>query len=363
MSPDTRRTIARVLFAIVSLALVAAALYYLLDVFLPFLVGVLVAFLLDPLVKALAGRRLWRGWRIPRGLAVSVVLAFLLAVFFGLGLVAVPRIAREAKLLEAELPGYIDTALARAEEIRDRLLRLVWIPGMTEGEILGRAAAQTQKWLEAIVAASFAVIRTLLTSIPYLVLVPVVAVSLLLDKEAIFRRFEAAVPSAYREKAKEVARSIRDQIGGYVRGKTLDSLVLGAWSGIVAAVFGIKYAALIGIVAGFLNFVPYVGAVLGAIPPLVIALIDARSNAQVTGLAVTLVVLHTLQAYVVAPKIISATARVHVVTTLLVIGIGYRLLGMLGMVIAVPAYVAVRTIVVSLYRAFFLSPADGAPGG
>jgi predicted PurR-regulated permease PerM len=320
-----------------------------------FLVAALIALLLDPLVRAL-GRL-----RIPRGFSIAVVyLSFAAALVVGaiaLGAVVVDQ-SREAAerindYLTAEngrtgqtdaerdverLQGWLDDHGLERVEIREQGQSLV--------ESLQEADPEeyTSRAIEFLEGAALSIFELLFS----LVLIVVVSIYMLLD----MGRLSAAVDRRFppRPDSRSLVPRIESALAGYVRGQVLLSLIIGVSAGIGLWVLGIlgwaegmdRYALLFGAWVGAMELIPYLGPWLGAIPPVVYALIvDPVSAIWVTLLFLGI---HQIEGHIVVPNVMGSALRLHPLLVIFGLLAGGEIYGLPGVFVALPLLAALRAI-------------------
>ena len=294
----------------------------------PFLLAVVIAYLIAPLVNALAGWGLSRGWAI---LAVYGVLS----VVLGLGVVKLlPQVLEETRRLTAAIPTYS----LRARQIVDGFDQQLADMGVPEAMRLAvdrnisdleRRSVQTLEGLLNVGTVQKA--AGLLLS---LLLAPFLALYLLKDMERFKERFVLALPRRHRMEILALLRALDGVLAGFVRGQLLLGLAVGIMSGMVTRLLGLRYAVLLGLWAGVMEFVPYVGPILGAVP----AVLAGMAVSTLTGLEAVLAfaIIQQLEGAVLAPKIMGESVGLHPLAVMLSILAGGYLLGWWGLILALP---------------------------
>jgi len=179
-------------------------------------------------------------------------------------------------------------------------------------------------------------------------LIPFIAFFLLKDGRIIKNSMMHLIPRRYTKTATELFQLIDHRIGRFIRGKIAESIILSLLTIAGLRILGIKYYLIIGSIAGFANLVPYIGTVGIAIPPVLLAIYQyGISHAIIT--AIFLIALQFIDNMVLVPFIVGKSVDLHPVITVFVVLISAQLLGLLGMVIAVP----VASIVISIFQAAY----------
>ncbi len=304
------------------------ALWVLREALMPFFVAMVLAYLLLPLVERLARR-------VRRPLAVLAVLAVtggLLALVLWL---LVPWLVDQAarmvdsmpawrRAIEARVGPWMETHPWLAQKVRDGIEGfdpMVLVSG------LRTAGAGVLQWFLRAVA---------------LVLVPVILYFLLMDGHLALRALEDLIPPRHRERVGRMAAEIHRRLGGYIRGQVGVALAMSLLQGIGLAVMGVPYAWLLGLVAGFSNFVPY-SPYITALPPALLLL--GLGGASPLKLVVAVVVFAGIQkaeALYFTPVWVGRSSSLHPLEVLLaVLAFGFAF-GLLGLVFAVPLMIVVK---------------------
>jgi predicted PurR-regulated permease PerM len=344
------------------LAVLVALVVFARRIFLPLLLGLAVAYLLDPAVS-------WferRGRSRVLGTAVIATVATLaIVVFF---VVLVPILAHQARELVQRLPEYkehieqrlgpvlenletrypeqIDQLRLKAEEtIRER-----W-PQMVEGAVA---------WLGNI----FSSVLTFLLFILDMVFVPVFAFYLLVDFPKLKEGITSLIPIPYRDLSLARVREVDGAVSSFLRGQLTIAMILAAINGIGLTLIGVPLGLLVGIVAGLANMIPYMALVVGLAPAMLLVWIEHQSLARLIGVVVVFSGAQMLEGTILSPRILSKQVNLHPVWVLLAIIVGGRLFGVVGMLLAVPVAAAIQVFVrhwVVAYRRSSVFRGDGDP--
>jgi len=163
------------------------------------------------------------------------------------------------------------------------------------------------------------------------------------DRERVLLHLELLVPSALRKMALTMASAVHREIGTFLRGQMLISLMVGLLSGAALALAGVKSFLALGMIGGLFNMIPYFGPILGAVPSILIALAQGPLTALFAGIG--LFVVQQLDGLIISPRIMGALTGLHPGIVLLSITLGSSFAGVAGMLLAIPATLAVRAIV------------------
>jgi predicted PurR-regulated permease PerM len=341
--------------ALISLFLVARAAG---PVLLIFLVAGVIALILNPVVTFV------QHGRLPRGLAIAVVyLGLLFAAVFAGYLLANP-IADQAARFGRDVPGIIDDANAQLADLQeyfdDKGINV-------EIKAQGETALQTLQdkvvgGTSDIVNFGGDVLARVVTAGLGLVLVIVLSVYMLLYGPRIGAVVRAWMPPGDGTPEDDFPTAIQRGVVGYVRGQALFSFAMGAGAGICLWIFGKlgifdagdDYALVFGIFFGVMELVPFVGPVLGALPPILVALFQDPLTAVWVGLL--FLGIQQVEGHVVAPQIFGRSLRINPLLVIFALLFGGEIYGIVGALVALPIAAILRETVVYLRRHLELEP-------
>ncbi len=324
-------------------------------VVLLFLVAAIVALLLEPLVRVL--QRVW----IPRGLSIAIVYlsfaAAMVLVVVALGVVVVDRTEAAANRIDAYLTEEVrQTGETEAERDVDRFQGWLDDHGLERIEIRGQGQdlvdriqeADPEKYtsdvIEFLEGAAFSILELLFS----LVLIVVVSIYMLLDMDRLARGLDRRFPPA--PGSQPLIRRVEGAVAGYVKGQVLVSLIIGVSAGVGLWLIGMlgwaqgqdDYALLFGSWVAVAELIPYLGPWLGAIPPIVYALIvDPVSAIWVTLLFLAI---HQIEGHIVVPKVMGTALRLHPLLVIFGLLAGGQIYGLPGIFLALPTLAALRAI-------------------
>ena len=310
-------------------AVIAYLVYLLAPVLMPFAIAAMLAYLGDPLADRL--ERLGAG----RTLAVTIVFVLLLLVTVGALLLLIPLISRQVDNLIQNLPRY-------GEWIRDTALpwlqaRLRLDPHMFD---TGRLVDAVKEHIGSIGSVLGKLSRSgvgVLMWMTNLVLVPVVAFYLLRDWDRLVAWVDAMLPRSVQPTVARLAHESDKVLGAFVRGQMLVMLALGLFYGAGLALVGLSVGPLIGMVAGLLSFVPYLGFIIGFGAAVIAVLVQYGDWAHLLLVCGVFAVGQLLEGYVLVPKLVGDKIGLHPVAVIFAVLAGGYLAGFLGVLLALPA--------------------------
>ncbi len=316
---------------------IAAGIFYVLwllsPVLMPFAFAGMMAYLGDPLADRL--ERLGMG----RTLAVSIVFIVLVLVAVGALLLLIPLISGQVDNLVQNLPRYADwvhkTALPWVEAKlhldahafdSSRLVAAIKEHIGSIGEVASTVLGQISR-------SSLGVVMWLTN----LVLIPVVAFYLLRDWDRLVAWIDGILPRSIEPTIAHLAREADKVLGAFVRGQLLVMLALGIFYGAALSIAGLSVGPLIGMVAGLLSFVPYLGFIVGFGSALIAVLVQYGDWTHVLIVIGIFVVGQLLEGYVLVPRLVGEKIGLHPVAVIFAVLAGGYLFGFLGVLLALPA--------------------------
>jgi predicted PurR-regulated permease PerM len=330
-----------------------------------FMIAGLIGLILNPAVAFLHKSRL------PRGLAVLAVYVGFFLALAGIGFLLANPISDQLRTITNNLPHIVNEAnkgLASFQRKLDRdgiHLQLVK-PGKTALESIQEKVAKEANKL---VSFGGALAKEVAGGIFDLVLVFVLSVYMLLYGRQIGALVRRAMPDGDGSSADDYPHLVQRAVSRYVGGQLLFSTVMGVSTGLALYLFGLvgifpdgrTYAVAFAVFYGVMELVPYVGPILGALPPVVVALLTK----PITALWVTLlfVGMQQLEGHVVAPQVFGHTLRINPLLVIFALLLGLQVYGIVGALIALPILAVVRETAVYLNRHLTLESWDRGGSG
>ncbi|MEO1247136.1 MAG: AI-2E family transporter [Pseudomonadota bacterium] len=316
---------------LIAIALLGWLLYLLAPILTPFVAAALFAYIGDPLADRL--ERL----RLPRSIAVVAV--FLLTFLFVALLVVLvgPLIQKQVAALVDALPG-----LARQ-------LEQVWLPKLgsllgTEfgsdvglGPFLARYSEMAGEWGGKLLMSVSKGGSALATAVVSLFLIPILTFYMLRDWDGIVLRLGSLVPESQQETVFTLARETDEVLGAFLRGQLLVMFALAFLYSVGLTLVGIEFALAIGVVAGIVSFVPYLGLVFGMALASMTVMLEPSPLLPLLGIVATFTIAQLLEGTVLTPKLVGDRIGLHPVIVIFAIAAGGQLFGFFGILLALPA--------------------------
>jgi predicted PurR-regulated permease PerM len=326
----------------------AAALYLLLmwvlnDILLPFVVGMVVAYFLDPVVV-----RLQRA-RMSRTMATTLVTIVAVLVAVGVVMAILPPLFGQIQSLITKAPEYVVKALGRIQPLLEPLRDRLGLDPPSLHDLQSEATQWAGKGLEvaggiagALAARGVAIINL----VGLLFITPVVTFYMLRDWEKLVAAIDNSLPLEHADTIRKLTAESNAAIAGFVRGQALVCLALGTFYGIGLTLVGLQFGLVIGLVAGAISFIPFVGTFVGGVMALGMALAQFPPEwIGVVKVAAVFVVGQMLEGNFLSPKLVGDRVGLHPVWIMFALLAGGSLFGFTGVLIAVPVAAVLGVVV------------------
>jgi predicted PurR-regulated permease PerM len=349
----------QIAFWIAALAVLIAALWLLSPVMLPFVAGIALAYLLNPLARRL--ERLG----VHRAVAGLVIIVLVLAALIVLLLLLVPVLAGQLSAFIDRLPSYVTRLQSLiADSGHEWLTKILGERLPDASKSVGDLMTQGAGWLAAFLRSLWSGGQALISILSLMVVTPVVAFYMLCDWDRMIATMDGWIPRRQRKTVRGLAREIDAAIAGFVRGQTSICLILGVFYAVALALTGLNFGFLIGFMAGLLSFIPYVGSLTGLVVSLGVAVAQFWPNwTPIIAILVIFLVGQLLEGYVLAPKLVGKRVGLHPVWLMFALfAFGY-LFGFVGLLVAVPLAAAIGVLVRFALRQYRASPLYQDQGG
>jgi predicted PurR-regulated permease PerM len=358
-------------------ALVATALFYALrNALVPVGVALILAYLLDPVIDRFEARK------INRSAAILILAAVVAVVITVAGGFLVFQAQRELVKLYHNLPDYLTTTQAKLEAAQGRVAPYVKkytgyeLPA-TLDEVVNELKNQVPNIDTATIKPLSGAIKKISSSTMAffgwalgLVIIPVFLFYFLRDWDRMKKSVVDYIPLSYRDYVVDKAVKIDEILGAFIRGQLTVCLVLGVFYSIGLMIVGIDLAVVIGMIGGLLFIVPYLGTIVGVVSASLMALLAYGLSWHLIGVWAVFAIVQTFEGTVLTPRVMGDRVGLSPVVVIFSLLVGSDLLGILGMLIAVPVAAVIKVFVdeaIDNYRhsKFFLeeeqTPKDG-PG-
>jgi putative heme transporter len=334
-------------------------------VVLIFIVAAVIALILNPVVALLQRSRL------PRGLAVLAVYLGFFLILAGIGLLLANPISNQVRSFTHALPTLVNEANVAIVGFQGDLHRIGIHVQLAEQ---GKTALQTlqdklSKSGGSIVSFGGDILTESVKAGFDIVLVFVLSVYMLLYGKRIGGLVRRVMPDGDGTRADDYPTLVHNAVSRYVGGQLLFSVIMGTTAGLALYIFGVlgifpdgsRYAVVFAVFFGLMELIPYLGPILGAIPPILVALFSEPISAVWVGLL--FIGIQQLEGHIVAPQIFGHTLRINPLLVIFALLLGEQLYGIVGALTALPVLSILRTTVVYLSRHLTLEPWDRSRDG
>jgi predicted PurR-regulated permease PerM len=339
-------SVSRTLVTLVFLALLGWALWLVRDVLPPFLIGLGLALLLDPVLD-----RMERGG-IPRWAAVAVTFVVFLGAFFAVLALVVPRAVAQVAELVRNMDQYalqVEQAVTRWTEQNADLLRRLRLP-VTAPELWAQYQGDVMRYLQVVLQRVFTGVEGWAGRLGWVIIIPIVTLYLMIDLDRARSRLLYLIAEDQREWVMGLATKVGQVFIAYLRALVLISALYGTVVyAALSAGFNLPYSIILGLLAGVLYAVPYLGQIGLILVTAAVAWLAGRTGVQVLQVVIVLVIIGQIFDQVITPRLIGKQVGLHPAIGLFALMCGAQLFGLAGMVFAVPVAAAVRVVLIELY--------------
>jgi predicted PurR-regulated permease PerM len=330
------------------------------DILLPFIMGMALAYLLDPLADGLERSGMNRFWATITIVILTVLILALVAI------VAIPLLAGQLSSFLERLPSYATELQALGNRFfQTRVGQIFRTQG--GGPNVDQLVSQGASWIATVIASVWAGGQALISVISLIVVTPVVAFYLLYDWDHMLDRVDALLPREHAETIRTIGRDINVAIAGFIRGQGAVCLFLGLFYAISLSVVGLNFGFLIGSTAGLISFIPFVGTIVGFLLSVGVAIVQFWPEWQWIVVVVGIFAVgQFIEGNILQPRLVGQSIGVHPVWLMFALFAFGSLFGFVGVLLAVPVTAAIGVLVrfaVSRYRlsALYLERGDRPP--
>ncbi len=347
-------------FWIAALAVAILCLWVLRDILLPFVAGLALAYLLDPIADRFQRMGLGR-----LGATLVILVLFLCILVLVLVLV-IPFVAHQLQAFIDRLPQYVARLQALAAQQGGPLIERLGGADALEnmqrsiGNVIGQAVAWFGRFLQGLWSGGQAIINVF----ALLVVTPVVAFYLLVDWDRMVRTVDTWVPLRHRDTVRSLARDINQAVAGFIRGQAVVCLILGTMYAVGLTAIDLNFGALIGMTAGILSFIPYVGSLTGLLLSVGVALVQFWPDWSMILATLGIFVFgQFIEGNILAPKLVGTAVGLHPVWLMFALFAFGTLFGFVGLLLAVPLAAAAGVLARFALQRYMASPLyhGGAP--
>lgn len=322
--------------------------YLLAPVLTPFLTAALLAYLGDPIVDRLELQKITRTWSV----IIVFVLIFSLAII--LPIVIVPILEQQISALLVKLPVYIDWLQL---QINSKLGLLfgqdsVGVSGETVKVAIGKHWEQLGGFAAQFVNTLSQSSLILVGFLVNLMLIPVVTFYLLRDWDILVAKIHDLIPRYYEKQISQIAKESDAVLGEFLRGQLSVMVALGGVYAIGLSLLGLDLGILIGMLAGLVSFVPYLGFIVGIVLAGLAAVMQFHDVIHLLGVVAVFSVGQVLEGMVLTPKLVGEKIGLHPVAVMFAVLAGGQLFGMMGVLLALPVAAVIMVMLRHMHKQY-----------
>lgn len=349
LTADMRR---RLWFWLGVLLVFVLLLYVFRSILLPFIAGMALAYLLDPVADKL------EAWGASRLWATVLILLMFIILFTLALLLLVPVLSNQLAGLIERLPGYITSLQSLIADTQSPLLKRLLGDGQIGiRENLDELLKQGAGWLTTVLGSIWNSGKAILDVVSLFVITPIVAFYLLLDWDRMIARIDGWLPRNNKQTIRTIASDIDSAIAGFVRGQGSVCLILGTFYAVALTALGLNFGLLIGMFAGLISFIPFVGSIVGLVLSVGVALVQFWPDFIWIALVGAVFAFgQFVEGNFLQPKLVGSSVGLHPVWLMFALSAFGVLLGFTGLLIAVPVAAALGVLVRFALDRYLQSP-------
>jgi len=319
----------------VGLLVLVLFLWLLSDAMLPYLAGAALAYFLDPVADRLEARGLSRTF--------ATVIITINAVGIGLILLLllVPATLDQIRLLVSTLPQAAEFVRTFIETNFPGQLE----EGSTLSDALSNLRASADEWSLTLLQSAWSGGLAVVDFLMLLVITPVVSFYLLMDWDRMIARINSWLPLDHASQIRRLARDIDKVMAGFIRGQLTVCAILGGFYAIALVVIGLKFGLVIGLFAGLISFIPFVGSITGGALSIGVAAFQFWNEPiWILIVAIVFVFGQAVEGNVLTPKLVGGSVGLHPVALMFALSAFGMLFGFAGLLVAVPTAAAIGVV-------------------
>jgi predicted PurR-regulated permease PerM len=328
----------RFLVAIILLGLIGWLLYNLSSILTIIIISALLAYILDPIASYFEAKGL------SRGNATVIIFVVFFSTIGLIGWTLLPGFFRELFTLQNSLNLEDTESISQSlKSFIEKNFSFINVENINlEEKVKNTLSVFTDELLS--------ILANLLSVVTYVVIIPFVVFFLLKDGRKMKKAFIHLVPNRYFEMILNVIHKIDQQLGWYLRGQFTEAFVVGLLSVIALWLLNVQYFIIIGIFAGLANLIPYIGPVAGAIPAILVTIVNGGSPIHILYIVIAFTIVQLIDNVLLQPLVLSKSVNLHPLIIVFAVLIGGQFFGILGMLLAVPAAGIIKVTSSELYQ-------------
>jgi predicted PurR-regulated permease PerM len=308
--------------------------YLIRDILLMVFIAVIFAALIEPLVNLLETKK------IPRGLGIIFIYIVLLLFLVLIVRMIIPPIAEQVSLLTKNFPDLWEKIITNFNSFREYSEEQGLMGNIQQG------LEGLQSGLQNAAGGIYSFIISVFRNVVNFILILVITFYLVVQRDAVNKLFKAIAPKQYHSYLINLFSIIQKKIGDWARGQLILGLIIGVFSFIGLIFLLPKYALVLALVAGITELIPYLGPILGAIPAVFLGFtVPPFSFWRGVAVLILYVVIQQVENNIIVPQVMKKQVGLNPVVIIIVMLIGARLAGIIGLILAIPVATAISVII------------------
>jgi len=334
-------------WSIIGLLIIVSLFFYIIYLMkaaiIPLLIGIIIAYMLIPLVKLLRKK-------MRKIFAVSLTYIIFLSIIFVLLFFIIPLVIEQFKIFIEKIPFYLEGITKFLNNFLKNNLILKNFGNITGFNFVPANSQEITKYILNnfnlnninIFQSATTVTKTAFNIFLNFIIGPVLGFYILKDTDIIIKTFIKIIPHNYKYQAVTVISKINNVFGKYVRGQLIVSLIVGSLCTIVLLILRVDFAVLLGFIAGLFNLIPFLGPIIGAIPAALTALFISPIKALLVILL--FIAVQQIDNYFISPNIMKHQVGVHPGVIIFSLIAGGAIFGWFGLLLAVPTIAIIQEL-------------------
>jgi predicted PurR-regulated permease PerM len=338
-------------FWVGALVVFIALLWLLSPILLPFVLGMALAYALDPLARHLTKRG------VSRLATALIILGGFVVALAALILLVAPVLVQQVSSLRDNAPGYVEKLQSLVTSLNVPWLKNVLGDASGSGDSTSQLVTRITDYFSQFLGSIWTTGRALISIFSLLIITPVVAFYLICDWDGMISGLDRLIPLSQRDTVRGLCREIDATLSSYVRGQSAVCLILGSYYAVALTLTGLSFGLLIGIVSGLITFIPYVGSLTALVLSLVMAMVQFFPDwSHIVIVAGVVLFGQFVEGNVLAPYLVGHSVGLHPVWLMFALfAFGY-LFGFVGLLLAVPLAAAAGVLIRFAVRRYRESP-------
>ncbi|WP_208560965.1 AI-2E family transporter [Marinilactibacillus kalidii] len=307
----------------------------------PIVFSTIFYYLLNPAVDWLEKKKFSRNSAIAFVFALIIVL-----IIIGVNFI-VPIIQSQLESLIENWPSYWDSLMMQLDGLLGTEMFTDFMEQMGDTSLIGSFSGQASRFFNLTVGGIGSVIGTLTRVGITIVTTPFIVFYLLKDGKRLPDLLLKVVPTKARESVKDILGDVNKQVSYYVRGQLLVAASVGVMFWIGFSIVGLDFALTLGIFAGFMNLIPYLGSFIASIPAIIIAVV--HSPLMLAKVLIVFAIEQLLEGRVISPQILGNSLKIHPINIIFLLLIAGRLFGVMGVILGIPGYAILKIVVTRMF--------------